>query len=130
MSDPTLDAIGAVRTQVADLRTDLTTRMDTMVTRREHDAEVRRLDAEAERTREALLRHETEAERRLGDIEHSIESRVGAVLTAIEEDKRARAKAAVHEAERRQADRRWLLGMVVSACGVAVALGQFLTRWL
>jgi len=129
-TDPTLDAIGAVRVQVADLRTELTTRLDTMVTRREHDAEVRRLDAEATRTREALARHETNAGRHRTEIEDSIDTRVGELLAVIEDDRRDRARQATRDAEQRHADRRWLLGMVVSAGGLAVALGQLFTRWL
>lgn len=126
MTDPILDAIGAVR---ATLR-DLTSRLETMVTRREHDAEVRRIDAEANATREALLRHENEADRRLTGIEDSIDTRVGEVLDAVEQDKKERAARADREAEQRKSDRHWQIGMVASACGLAVALGQLLTRWL
>lgn len=115
MSDPILDALGAVRAQISELAA----RLDSMVTRREHDAEVRRIDAEAERTRESLLRHETDATRRLAEIESVVESRVDEVLAAVEKDR-----------AERKADRHWLVGIVVAACSAAVALGQLLTRWL
>lgn len=58
--DPT-PAIEALRSSTEagfrDLREDITRRLDQAVTRREHDAEVRRIDSERQADREALAQH-------------------------------------------------------------------------
>lgn len=58
--DPT-PAIEALRASTEagfrDLRSDLTSRLDQAVTRREHDAEVRRIDSERQALSDALVQH-------------------------------------------------------------------------
>lgn len=126
MTDPTLDAINDVRGDVKDLRDDLTGRLDTMVTRREHEAEVRRIDSEAQRTREQLVRHEQDADRRLNEISTEVATGDKAILAVIEADKTQRAAEAKAAAEQRQADRRWTVGALTAATGVIIAAGQLL----
>ena len=128
MSDPTLAAVEAVRDDLRALRADLTGRMDQMVTRREHEAEVRRIDAEANRTRDlahttrtALEAHEDAAAARLAHIDVSMRDGDAAVLAAI-------TAAEEHRAADRIAARRWTAGWVVTAIGVATALTGLILR--
>lgn len=107
----TLAAIDRVDRSVQSLRTDLSLRVDQMVTRKEHESEVRRLDAEAQATRKALADHETEAGKRLDGISEQI---------ADGEKRRQDAKNAA-EAQRK-ADRRWLIGIVLTAIAVAASV--------
>lgn len=127
----------AIRADIRDLRQDLTSRMDQMVTRREHEAEVRRIDAEALAAREALGRHEQEADRRLTEIERAVAAGDAKILAVIEADRAAhaqqreddtkeRATAKRQRAEQRKADRRWMIGAVIAASGVIIAAGQLL----
>jgi hypothetical protein len=126
MTDPTLDAVNAVRGDLAGLRTELTGRMDAMVTRREHEAEVRRIDSDAQRTREQLIRHEQDANRRLDDISTEVATGDQAILAVVEADKAQRAAEAKALAEQRKADRRWTIGALTAATGVIIAGGQLL----
>ena len=117
MSDPTLEAVQAVRDDLRALRSDLTGRMDQMVTRREHEAEVRRLDSERAALGDALLRHEEASDVRLSGMHDAMRAGDREVLDAI------------HAADdRRIADRRWLAGWLVTAIGVASAVTSLITR--
>lgn len=126
MSDPTLDAVNALRTDLAGLRSELTGRMDAMVTRREHEAEVRRIDAEARRTAEALAQHERESDRRMSELAAEAATGDKAVLGVVEADKAERAAEAKAAAAQRRVDRRWVIGAITAAAGVIIAAGQFL----
>lgn len=88
--DPTLAAVHGVAEDLRGLRVELTGRMDQMVTRREHEAEVRRIDSEAARVRDALDVHVTSSDR----------------------DRAA-------QAERRRTDRRFQVTTTIAAAGVA-----------
>ena len=99
-TDPITDAINRVGQDVRDLRVDLTGRLDAMVPRREHDAEVKRIDAEARATRQALSTHELTADER--------HKRLTATLDA--------------QAAQRTADRRFVATWVVAAVGVAATV--------
>lgn len=126
MTDPTLDAVNGVRSDVKDLRDELTGRLDAMVTRREHEAEVRRIDSEAQRTREQLVQHERDADRRLVEISTEVATGDKAILGVVEADKAQRSAEAKALAEQRKADRRWTIGALTAAAGVIIAAGQFL----
>jgi uncharacterized protein YaiL (DUF2058 family) len=107
----TLAAIDRVGRDVRELRTDLTQQMAQMITRNEHDAEVRRIDAEAQHTRAALVAHETEADKRLT-----------AIQADIEEGERKRTAAQEAAAERRRQDRRFMVGTVITGMAAASAV--------
>ncbi|KZM34555.1 hypothetical protein [Oerskovia enterophila] len=126
MTDPTLDAVNAVRGDVKGLRDELTIRLDAMVTRREHEAEVRRIDSEAQRTREQLMQHEREADRRLVEISTEVTIGDKAILGVVEADKAQRSAEAKALAEQRRTDRRWTIGALTAATGVIIAAGQLL----
>lgn len=125
----TLAALATVSKDVRELRLDLSTRMDTMVTRREHDAEVRRIDAEAVATREALERHETESARHHQSIEASLASGDALIVSKLEKQETRREEIAAATEARRIADRRWSIGAFMTAGALAVAVGQFITRF-
>jgi len=92
---------------IDSLRTDLTARIGEMVTRREHEAEIKRLD---------------EADRRVARRLEGIEHQLTGVREQMEEadEKREAARAAAEE--RRRADRRWLVGIVLTAIATASAV--------
>lgn len=122
--DALTTAINRVGQDVRDLRLDLTNRMDAMVTRREHDAEVKRIDAEARaardeiaRNRDALEQHEASATAQWRSVEEQIKSA---------EEKRESAVEAAKE--RRKADRRFIALWLSGAVGAAVALATFITQ--
>lgn len=134
--DATLAAIAGVSQDVRDLRVDLTGRLDQMVTRNEHLAEIRRIDAEAARTRDALSAHETQADHRLTAIQQDIEDEAKAraeafvaLASAMAEADNKRETAKTAAAERRKADRRWVAGWVVCATGAVAGLPH-LFEWL
>ena len=125
-ADATLAAIDRVGKDVRDLRIDLTGRLDQMVTRNEHLAEVRRIDAEAARTKDALTSHEGAADRRLAAIQEDIsdEARaraevMAAMVEAIKEADDKRETALVAVAERRRADRRFIVATIITAVAAA-----------
>lgn len=103
---------------IDSLRTDLTARIGEMVTRREHEAEIKRLDEADQRIAQALADHERAATRRLEGIDHQLTG----VREQMEEadEKREAARAAAEE--RRRADRRWLVGIVLTAIATASAV--------
>lgn len=98
--DSLTTAINRVGQDVRDLRVDLTGRLDAMVTRREHDAEVRRIDAEARATRQALTTHEVTAEERHKALKATLDA----------------------QAKQRSTDRRFVATWVVAAVGVAATV--------
>lgn len=115
----TVEASRTETTRAIDaLRSDLSGRMEQMITRREHEAEVRRQDAETAHVRQALADHERTAGARLD----GIEGQYGTVLRRIADadEKREAARAAAEE--RRKADRRWLVGIILTAVSVASGL--------
>lgn len=111
----TLAAIDRVDRSVQSLRTDLTGRLDQMVTRKEHEAEVRRLDSEAQASRQALAEHERVAGKRLDEITDQHAD----LLQKIADADTKREAAREEEKLRRKADRRWLITVVIAAVGVA-----------
>lgn len=124
--DALTTAINRVGQDVRDLRVDLTNRLDAMVTRREHDAETRRIDAEiasnraaAEANRKALEDHEAEAT-----------AQWRSVAGQIEQAEQRRQDAAEAAAERRKADRRFIATWSTTAVGVGIALATLVTRWI
>ena len=119
MSDPTLSAIAGVAQDVRDLRTDITGRLDQMVTRREHVAEIKRLDEADKGQRDALARHEEAADARLL-----------AIGEKIDEAERVRAAAVEAAAKRRTEDRRWLASWGVAAIVAAVGITQLIASFL
>lgn len=125
----TLAAIATVSKDVRELRVDLSTRMDAMVTRREHDAEVRRIDAEAVATREALDRHEAESVRHHQSIETNLATGDALIVAKLERQEARREEQATAESARRVSDRRWSFGAVMTAAALAVAVGQLITRF-
>lgn len=122
----TLAAIDRVDRSVQSLRTDLTGRLDQMVTRKEHEAEVRRLDSEAQASRQALAEHERIAGKRLDEITEQHADLLQRLADADEKREAARRDAEKErEVERknaaaqRKADRRWLITITITAVGVA-----------
>jgi chromosome segregation ATPase len=111
--------VEASRTETAGaingLRTELSGRMDQMITRREHEAEVRRQDAETAHVRQALADHEQAAGKRLD----GIEDRYGDVLQKITDADKKRDEAREAAELRRRADRRWLVGILIAAVAAA-----------
>lgn len=128
-TDPTLAAVERVDRNVRDMRVELSGRMDAMVTRREHQAEVRRIDADAQAAREALARHEAEEGIKLRDIEKSIRAGDEKILAVIANQESARAATEKARDDERKSDRRWQVGAVMTAASLAVALSQFLIRF-
>lgn len=139
MSDPTLAAIeglrndvGSLRTETANsingLRTDLSGRLDAAVTRREHDAEVRRIDAEARATREALAAHEAQADVRLSAIKAAVDAGDASIRAQLEEGERKRDAAVEQAAQRRREDRRYIATWMVGAVSAATAVTTLITR--
>lgn len=144
MSDLTQGDAAAIRLDIRDLRADVTTRMDQAVTRREHEAEVRRIDAEAQAVRESLERHETSADRRLDTLRATIEALTGAVaagdrevlavveadraahIAEREDDRKKAAQAKKDAADQRKSDRRWLVGTMIAAVAVILTATQVL----
>jgi hypothetical protein len=130
VTDPTLSAIQGVAQDVRDLRAEITGRLGDMITRREHVAEVKRLDAEDTRTREALAEHERQADLRLTAIQVAVDrgdTEIRALIEAAEERRQAAVEAA---AERRRQDRRWFATWAVAAVGAAVAVTQVIAALL
>lgn len=113
----TLAAITQLNASVSELRQDITGRLDNMVTRREHDAEVRRIDAELAHQATAQSQHEQGATGRLAHLEATMTAGDKAVLERVEEAD-----------QKRQDNRRWLAGWMIGAVGLAVALSQLALR--
>ncbi|TQL03498.1 hypothetical protein [Cellulomonas sp. SLBN-39] len=139
MSDPTLTAIQGVRTDVGALRAetaasiqalreDLSARLDTTVSRREHEAEVRRIDAESRATREAMATLESQADARLLAAHAAIEAGDAAVRARLEEVERKRGAALEAAEVRRREDRRYLASWMVGAVSAATAVTALVTR--
>ena len=104
--------------------------------RNEHQAEVRRIDAEALRTRDALIAHETTADHRLIAIQTDIEDEAKArelafvrLTEAMTEADTKRETARVAATERRKADRRFIVMWVVAAVSASAGL-RTLLEWL
>lgn len=127
MTDPTLSAVQGVAQDVRDLRTDITGRLDQMVTRREHAAEVRRLDVVDEAQKTALIEHERQADIRLTAIQQAVDAGDGKIRELIEETERRREAAVLVATERRRKDRQFFATWAVAAVAAAVAVTQLIT---
>ncbi len=111
--DVTLAAIDRVAQDVRDLRSDLTGRLDVLVTRREHDAEVRRLDSEHRALAEAHAALVISADQEHADIREVIDA-----------DRRERRMDRQRDVEARKADRQFFLTATFGGVGAAVALAS------
>ncbi|GEL95349.1 hypothetical protein [Cellulomonas composti] len=130
VDNPLLAAVHGVAQDLRDMRADLTGRMDAMVTRREHDAEVRRLDAEAQSTRDLLLAHEQSADRRLDAQRAEQRAADEQIREQIAEGERRREEAQIAAAERRKADRRWTATWTLGAAAFMVTASTAARAWL
>lgn len=114
-------AVDRSRTETTEsidrLRTDLTGRMDQMVTRREHEAEVRRLDQAHAATDE-----------RVDDLAKASGTNHAALTKQLEDDRRARKQADDDRAKERRADLRNYLLATITAVGVAVSIIAIMMR--
>lgn len=126
--DPTLAAVHGVAEDLRGLRVELTGRMDQMVTRREHEAEVKRIDAEAARTRDALAAHQAQEDVRLTAIQAQLTAGDTAILARIEAGEHKREQAQADAAERRRQDRRWTASWAVAAVSATAAVTTVITR--
>lgn len=111
MSDPILSAIEGVKADVRDLKTDLTGRLDQMVTRREMEAEMGTVRAVHQGLADQFERHAQDAE-----VEHS------ALRQSLEDDKKARQAERQRVDDQRRADRRFFMTTAIAAVGVAATL--------
>lgn len=111
--------VEASRTETAGningLRTELSGRMDQMITRREHEAEVRRQDAETSHVRQALVDHERTAGARFD----GVEDQYADVLQKMADADEKREAARKESEKQRKADRRWLIGILIAAVAAA-----------
>jgi Skp family chaperone for outer membrane proteins len=110
-SDPILSAVQDVAQDVRDLRVEITGRMDQMVTRREHEAEVRRLDSA-----HASLQDAHDDLRRAAEIEHE------SLRTALAADQAERKAERSRVEDARRADRRTFIQVTVAAVLGAVTV--------
>lgn len=106
------------------LRTELSGRMDQMITRREHEAEVRRQDAETAHVRQALADHERTAGARLD----GIEGQYGDVLQKMTDADEKREAARKDAEKQRRADRRSLVGILIAAVAAASAVSGLIVN--
>lgn len=120
--DPTLAAIERIGSEVTASRTetgrqidalrqDLTGRLDAVITRREHDAEVRRIDSEHRALAERHAALEISADQEHADIRESLR-----------QDQEERREIAEKTEARRRSDRRWYIGITISAIASVGAL--------
>lgn len=114
-TDPILAAVERVDRAVVELRQDLGGRLAELVTRREHEAEVRRIDSE----HAALVQAHADL-RVSADLEHS------ELREAISADRSERRTERQRVDDARRADRRTYLAVTVSAVGVAVAVAALI----
>ena len=80
MSDPILEALGAVRSDLAAMRLELMGRIDRMVSREEHRAEIKRLDSLHVQAAKDLADHETSAGDRMAAAERIERGYLGSLL--------------------------------------------------
>ncbi|WP_372595578.1 hypothetical protein [Actinotalea sp.] len=105
------DGAGAIRQDIRDLRADLTQRLDSMITRREHEAEVRRIDSEH---RALAASHEALAQ--TADVEHA------ELRNALSADKKERLMERARIEDARRADRRTYLQITIAAIGIFASI--------
>ena len=121
LMDPTT-AIEALRASTEagfrDLRVDLTNRLDQNVTRREHDAEVKRLDSE----RAALAERHADLEKRHSALEEHADLEHADIRDALRQDQEERREIADKAERRRVSDRRWYIGITIAAVSAVGAL--------
>lgn len=116
-TDPVILAVDGLRADVRDMRADLSGRIENLVTRREHEAEIRRVDAEAKLTRERLEVHDAA----LAAIRAAVDAGDDAILARIDRDEKDRAADA-------RAARRFATTTTIAAVGVtAGAVGAIVT---
>lgn len=120
--DPTLAAIERIGSEVTasraetgrqidSLRQDLTGRLDAVVTRREHDAEVKRIDSEHRALAERHAALMVSADQEHADLRESLR-----------QDQEERREIAEKTEARRRSDRRWYIGITISAIASVGAL--------
>ena len=119
MSDPILEALGAVRSDLAAMRLELMGRIDRMVSREEHRAEIKRLDSLHVQAAKDLADHETLAGDRMAAAERIAHERMTVIERMIESDR-----------ESRKADRRYYLTVTLTSMAAISALAQVLRAWL
>lgn len=129
-TDPVLDAIQAVRDDVRTNHAMLTQRIDQMVSKDVHDAEIRRIDSAHSDLRKS---HETLAVQ--------VASGDAAILERLDRDLRAReskekddlkARTVREEAELESAKqfRRWLLNWLIGAFSLAVGAATLISKFI
>lgn len=118
-TDPVLDAIQAVREDVRTNHEMLTRRLDQMVTKDVHDAEVRRIDSEL--ASQKISHSELKKQVTDGD---------SAILSRMDADQKANSAKEEAAKETAKADRRWLLGWAATLCTVVTGVATFLNKIL
>jgi hypothetical protein len=125
MTDQTLAAVDALRGDITHRFDDLGRRIDSMVTRREHDAEVRRIDAYNQATRAAVDQNKSDADGKIEALQTAVADGDAKVAAELEADRQQRAAEIKQAAADRKADRRWMIGSVLAAAGLAVPVAAF-----
>jgi hypothetical protein len=125
MTDQTLAAVDALRDDITHRFDDLGRRIDSMVTRREHDAEVRRIDACNQATRAAVDQNKADTDGRIKALQTALADGDAKVAAELEADRQQRAAEIKQAAADRKADRRWMIGSVLAAAGLAVPVAAF-----
>ncbi|WP_402465818.1 hypothetical protein [Isoptericola aurantiacus] len=126
LADPTTFALDMIRRDLRDRFDGLDKRLDQMVTREAHEATVRRLDDADSQLRRAQEQHEKEAEARHERLAGEVRDADDKVLKQLEADRKQRAAEIAKAAADRKADRRWTVGAVLAAAGIAVPLAAFI----
>jgi len=128
-TDPLLEAIQSVRDDVRANHEALTRRLEQMVSKDTHEAEVRRIDAELVSQKRAFDSHvqvyaqsQAELKRQVVDGDQQILQRLADYQSHQSEKDEERAASA-------KSDRHWLLGWMASLAGVFVAAAAFLSRF-
>lgn len=118
---------------ITTLRTELLGRFDQMVSQREHDEAMRRIDSEHESLWRAIRdtttqfdQHEKDSAVRIEAINKAVYEGDAAIVTRIENVEAKREEARIEQQEKRRLDRRWFAGWAVAAIVAAVAVATFI----
>lgn len=128
-ADPVLDAVQALREDVRSQHEMLTHRLDQMVSKDVHQAEMKRVDAALEAQRTAFEAHVDLSAQNQEALKTQVIAGDNAILARMDaQDKQQTAKEATR-AEAAKQDRRWLLGWCATLCTIAVSIATLLTRF-
>lgn len=128
-ADPVLDAIQAVREDVRANHEMLTRRIDQMVSKDVHDAEIRRIDAALDSQRSAFDSHVALSTENQAALRAQVIAGDNAILSRMDDQDKQLAAKETARMESAKTDRRWMLGWVATLCTIAVSIATFVTRF-